>query len=56
MGTMTDLRTQAESGSGGLEEIFLKLTGGEDVQELVAALRGSSASSAAARDGGRSAS
>jgi ABC-2 type transport system ATP-binding protein len=41
-GTMADLRTQAESGTGGLEEIFLKLTGGEDVAEIVAALRGSS--------------
>lgn len=52
MGTMQELRTEAESGGGGLEEIFLKLTGGEDVQELVAALRGSSASRVAAREGG----
>ncbi|MEO5509335.1 MAG: ABC transporter ATP-binding protein [Longimicrobiales bacterium] len=52
MGTMADLRKEAESGGGGLEEIFLKLTGGEDVQELVAALRGSSAGAAIAAASG----
>ena len=38
-GTMEDLRAEAESGAAGLEEIFLKLTGGEDVAELVASLK-----------------
>ncbi len=39
MGTMDELRTQAESGTAGLEEVFLKLTGGEAVVELIASLR-----------------
>jgi ABC-2 type transport system ATP-binding protein len=40
MGTMEELRREAASDSAGhLEEIFLKLTGGEDVSELVASLR-----------------
>ena len=39
MGTMEELRAQAERGAAGLEEIFLKLTGGEDVAELIASLR-----------------
>jgi ABC-2 type transport system ATP-binding protein len=39
MGTMDELREEAASGAGHLEEIFLKLTGGEDVAELVASLR-----------------
>ncbi|MCI0434960.1 MAG: ABC transporter ATP-binding protein [Gemmatimonadetes bacterium] len=39
MGTMDELRSEAEAGAAGLEEIFLKLTGGHQVQELVAALR-----------------
>jgi ABC-2 type transport system ATP-binding protein len=39
MGTMDELREQAAAGAGGLEEIFLKLTGSEQAQELVAALR-----------------
>jgi ABC-2 type transport system ATP-binding protein len=39
-GTMTDLRAEAAAGTAGLEEIFLKLTGSEDVQELVASIRG----------------
>jgi ABC-2 type transport system ATP-binding protein len=38
-GTMDQLRAEAEAGAVGLEEIFLKLTGGEDVVELIAALR-----------------
>ena len=38
-GTMEDLRAEAESGAAGLEEIFLKLTGGEDVADLVASLK-----------------
>jgi ABC-2 type transport system ATP-binding protein len=39
IGTMDDLRQQAAAGATGLEEIFLRLTGGEDVSELVASLR-----------------
>ncbi len=39
MGTMDELRAEAEAGAAGLEEIFLKLTGGEDVAELIASLR-----------------
>jgi ABC-2 type transport system ATP-binding protein len=38
-GTMAELRAEAKAGTAGLEEIFLKLTGGEDVAELVASLR-----------------
>ncbi len=36
---MDELRAEAEAGAAGLEEIFLKLTGGEDVAELIASLR-----------------
>ncbi len=39
MGTMDELRHQAASGAAGLEEIFLKLTGSEQAEELVASLR-----------------
>ncbi|HEX7117619.1 MAG TPA: ABC transporter ATP-binding protein [Longimicrobiales bacterium] len=39
IGTMDELRGQAEAGAAGLEEIFLKLTGGEAVAELIASLR-----------------
>lgn len=39
IGTMDELRQQSEAGMAGLEEIFLKLTGGHQVQELVTALR-----------------
>jgi len=38
-GSMDDLRAEAEAGAAGLEEIFLKLTGGEDVAELIASLK-----------------
>lgn len=38
-GTMAELRAEAESGAGGLEDVFLKLTGGEDVSAVLAALR-----------------
>lgn len=38
-GTMDDLRTQAEAGEVGLEEIFLKVTGGAEVADMVAGLR-----------------
>ena len=39
MGTMDELRAEAEAGTGGLEEVFLKLTGGEDVADLIASLQ-----------------
>jgi ABC-2 type transport system ATP-binding protein len=39
MGTMADLREEAATGDAHLEDIFLKLTGGEDVKDLVASLR-----------------
>lgn len=40
IGTMQQLRDQAAAGGAGLEEIFLKLTGGENVNELIASIRG----------------
>ena len=39
LGTMADLRQEAATGDAHLEDVFLKLTGGEDVKELIAALR-----------------
>ena len=39
LGTMAELRHRAESGAAGLEEIFLRLTGDEDVTAVLAALR-----------------
>lgn len=42
-GTMEELRTQAGSGGAHLEEIFLKVTGGEAVADLVGALAGEAA-------------
>ena len=41
-GTMDDLRTQVDSGGADLEEIFLKVTGNEDMAEVVAGLQESS--------------
>lgn len=38
LGTMAELRRQADAGGAGLEEIFLKVTGGEAVADLVGAL------------------
>ena len=38
-GTLDDLRRQADAGGAHLEEIFLKVTGGEDVADLVEGLR-----------------
>ncbi len=38
-GSMEELRAEAEAGQAGLEEIFLRLTGGEDVADLVASLK-----------------
>lgn len=37
-GTMDDLRAEAQSGDAGLEEIFLKLTGGHEIRELLEVL------------------
>ena len=39
MGTMDQLRAEAQSGGAHLEEMFLKLTGSEQVAELVASLK-----------------
>ena len=39
MGDMASLREQAAAGAAGLEEIFLKVTGGGEVEELIASLR-----------------
>src|SRR5690606_31268323 len=38
-GTMQELRAEAAAGNAGLEEIFLKLTGSENVKEIIASLR-----------------
>lgn len=38
LGTMEELRGAAEGGGGKLEEIFLRLTGGTEVEDLMAAL------------------
>jgi len=38
-GTMEELRRQADAGEAHLEDIFLKVTGGEDVADVVAGLR-----------------
>jgi ABC-2 type transport system ATP-binding protein len=38
-GTMDELRNQADAGGAHLEEIFLKVTGGEDVADIVASLQ-----------------
>ena len=38
-GSMADLRAQADAGEADLEEIFLRVTGGSEVADLVAALR-----------------
>ena len=38
LGTMAELRQQAASGAVGLEDVFLKLTGGEDMSAVLAAL------------------
>ena len=39
-GTMDELRGQADAGEAHLEEIFLKVTGGEEVADIVASLQG----------------
>ena len=38
-GTMDDLSAQVDSGGADLEEIFLKVTGNEDMAEVVAGLQ-----------------
>lgn len=40
MGTMEELRAQADAGEAQLEEIFLKVTGGEEMADLVRSLEG----------------
>ncbi|MEX0936181.1 MAG: ABC transporter ATP-binding protein [Gemmatimonadota bacterium] len=40
LGTMDELRSQADAGGARLEEIFLKVTGGEAVEDLVKGLGG----------------
>jgi ABC-2 type transport system ATP-binding protein len=40
LGTMEELRAQADAGEAHLEEIFLKVTGGDEVADLVRGLRG----------------
>jgi len=40
-GTMDELRSQVDSGEAHLEEIFLKVTGGEEMAEIVATLQDS---------------
>jgi len=42
LGTMDDLREQSHAGGAHLEEIFLKVTHGEEMADVVAALRGGS--------------
>jgi ABC-2 type transport system ATP-binding protein len=42
-GTMQELRSEAAAGAAGLEEVFLKLTGSENVKEIVTSLRASGA-------------
>lgn len=39
-GSMEELRAQVDDGGAHLEEIFLKVTGGEEVADVVASLRG----------------
>jgi len=39
-GTMAELRSQAKSTDANLEDIFLKLTGGEEDKELIQSLKG----------------
>ena len=41
VGSMAELRAASSAGSAGLEEVFLRLTGGTDVADLVSALRDS---------------
>ena len=38
-GTMDELRAQAHAGGAHLEEIFLKVTGGEDIADVIGSLR-----------------
>jgi ABC-2 type transport system ATP-binding protein len=38
-GTMSELRAEAAAGAAGLEEVFLKLTGSENVKEIITSIR-----------------
>src|SRR5690606_35289012 len=38
-GTMTELRSEAAAGAAGLEEIFLKLSGSDNVKDIITSLR-----------------
>ena len=40
LGTMDELRAEADAGGAHLEEIFLRVTGGQEVADVVSALRG----------------
>ena len=40
LGTIDELRIEADSGGAHLEEIFLRVTGGQEVADVVSALRG----------------
>jgi ABC-2 type transport system ATP-binding protein len=40
MGTMEELRAQSDAGGAHLEEIFLKVTGGEEMADIVRSLEG----------------
>jgi ABC-2 type transport system ATP-binding protein len=42
-GTMQELRAEAAAGAAGLEEIFLKLTGSENVKDIITSIRTSGA-------------
>ncbi|MEJ2186120.1 MAG: ABC transporter ATP-binding protein [Gemmatimonadota bacterium] len=50
VGSMDELRREAEAGSANLEDVFLKLTGGEEVAELIASLRAPAGLGAAGGD------
>lgn len=39
LGTMDELRSQSQTGGAHLEEIFLKVTGGEAMADVVESLR-----------------
>jgi ABC-2 type transport system ATP-binding protein len=51
IGSMEELRAASSAGSAGLEEVFLRLTGGADVADLVSALRAAGPRGGEARSG-----
>jgi ABC-2 type transport system ATP-binding protein len=51
IGSMEELRAASSAGSAGLEEVFLRLTGGADVADLVSALRAAGPRGVEARSG-----